>query len=179
MSEWGIRWAGFRARGQHGQAYGARGRRPRDPASTKTATGCALWSPRGGRKWVLRVTVDGKRREMGLGTYPPYRSRSPGQGRRCPPPAAQGQDPIAARRVPSTRPAPTFTEAAARYIAAHHRAGTTPSTPAQWATTLTTYAEPVLGSPPVDRIGTEDVLRGCSPRSGPRRHRPPSGCRGA
>lgn len=39
----------------------------------KHADGAGLWlckSERARRKWVLRITVSGKRREMGLGAFP-------------------------------------------------------------------------------------------------------------
>ena len=39
----------------------------------KYADGGGLWlikRPDGGAQWVMRVTVNGRRREMGLGAYP-------------------------------------------------------------------------------------------------------------
>ena len=52
-------------------------------------------SPRGARKWVVRVTVAGKRREMGLGAYPTVSladaRRKATEAHRL---VADGQDPI-------------------------------------------------------------------------------------
>ena len=63
----------------------------------------------GARKWVLRVTIDGKRREMGLGSFLDVtlahaRDKATEHRRQ----ASAGIDPIEARR---TEPAkiPTFT----------------------------------------------------------------------
>lgn len=120
-------------------------------------------SPTGGRKWVLRLTVDGKRREMGLGAYPlvtlaEARDKAT-QARRQ---VHDGQDPIAARKV--APPAiPTFTQAAARFIRAHRRGWANRKHARQWVATLKTYARPILGTTTVDRIGTEEVLRVLSP----------------
>jgi len=116
-------------------------------------------SPTGARKWVLRVTVEGKRREMGLGSYPAVsladaRSKA-SDARRL---VRDGQDPITVRKVEPER-IPTFDEAAARYIEGHSPGWSNAKHADQWRNTLETYAAPVIGSKPVDQIGTEDVLK--------------------
>lgn len=116
-------------------------------------------SPTGARKWVLRYTHDGKRREMGLGSFPDVslavaRTQAAEFRRQT----SQGIDPIAARLVEPVR-IPTFTQAAARYIRAHRYGWANRKHARQWCATLKTYARPVIGSKPVDSIGTEDVLK--------------------
>ena len=120
-------------------------------------------SERGARKWVLRFTIHGKRREMGLGSYPDvglgearenastYRKMAKG-----------GIDPIEARRA-QPESIPTFTACAARYIRAHRRGWKNAKHARQWVRTLKTYARPVIGSKTVDSISTEDMLKILSP----------------
>lgn len=123
--------------------------------------GDGLWlavAKSGTRKWFLRVTVAGKRREMGLGAFPAIpladARKKAAQARSE---AARGVDPIEARRKVETA-APSFTTAAARYIRAHRRGWSNPKHARQWVSTLKTYARPVIGEKPVDQITTEDVL---------------------
>jgi integrase len=113
----------------------------------------------GARKWVLRYQINGRRREMGLGTFPAVslkdaRCRAD-DARKL---ASKGIDPIDHRNTVEA-PAPTFTEAAAAHIRMHRRGWSNPKHARQWAATLKTYARPVIGAKPVDEIGTEDVLR--------------------
>ena len=129
--------------------------------------GNGLWlavSESGARKWFLRVTVAGKRREMGLGglrdvTLLEARRRA-AQARSE---AVQGVDPIEARRHKVESTVPNFTQAAGRYIRAHRRRWRNPKHAHQWVSTLKTYAQPVIRSKAVDEIGTEDVLKILSP----------------
>ena len=110
------------------------------------------------RKWVFRFTVNGKRREMGLGSYPEVSlAAARTQAAEFRKQASQGRDPIAARLVEPLR-IPTFTQCAARYIRAHRHGWANRKHARQWCATLKTYARPLIGSKPVDAIGTEDVL---------------------
>lgn len=115
-------------------------------------------SKAGARKWVLRFTLHGKRREMGLGSYPVVglseaRRKAVEHLRQ----ASQGIDPVAARRA-KQEAIPTFTTAAARYIRTQRRGWKNRKHARQWVATLKTYARPVIGDKLVSEIGTEDVL---------------------
>jgi integrase len=131
-----------------------------------------LWVyPKGAaRGWIFRFMLQGRAREMGLGAYPDV---SLDQARKL---AAQyrevlkaGVDPIEQRAEEAVQAAvqaaavaagvPTFTQAAAAFIRAHRRGWRNIKHARQWCATLKTYARPVIGSKPVDQIGTEDVLR--------------------
>jgi hypothetical protein len=106
----------------------------------------------------MEADFKGKRREMGLGAYPAVslsEARSKAAAARYQ--ARGGQDPVAARKV-SPEKIPTFSQAAASYIAAHAPGWANAKHAAQWTSTLATYADPVLGAKPVDRISTDDVL---------------------
>ncbi len=81
-------------------------------------------SDAGARKWVLRFTINGKRREMGLGSYPDVglaevRDKASEYRKQ----AKKGVDPIEMRQIEPEQ-APTFTTCAARYIRAHRRGWT-------------------------------------------------------
>lgn len=118
-------------------------------------------SKKGSKRWVLRITVQGKRREMGLGSYPTRSLKDArdlaGKYREI---ADQGKDPIAVRAKEAEGDAgmPTFTTCAARFIMGHRREWKNVKHRFQWTATLKTYARPVIGNKPVDKITTEDVL---------------------
>ncbi|MEW8439622.1 MAG: integrase arm-type DNA-binding domain-containing protein [Candidatus Thiodiazotropha taylori] len=113
----------------------------------------------GAKKWVLRFTINGKRREMGLGSYPDIKlgeARNDASDYRKL--VTKGVDPIEARRVEQVE-IPTFTTCAARYIRAHRRGWKNAKHSRQWVSTLKTYARAEIGTKKVDAITTEDVLK--------------------
>lgn len=117
----------------------------------------------GSKKWVLRLTVDGKRREMGLGTYPDVSlatARENATAFRTL--ARNGVDPIAARGA-RVKEIPTFESCAARYIRAHRRGWKNPKHQRQWVRTLKNYARPKIGQKRVDAITTDDILEILAP----------------
>ncbi|MFT5449572.1 MAG: integrase [Gammaproteobacteria bacterium] len=120
-------------------------------------------SSAGAKKWVLRYTIAGKRREMGLGSYPDVTladvRKKAGEQRNL---ASTGIDPIEARQaVPAA--IPTFTSCAARYIRAHRRGWKNAKHARQWARTLKTYARPQIGKHKVDAVTTEDIVKVLTP----------------
>jgi len=120
-------------------------------------------SSAGARKWIFRFSIKGKRREMGLGSFPDV---SLADARRkaseCRLQAANGVDPIEARRV-EPEAVPTFTTCAARFIRTHRRGWKNAKHARQWVSTLKTYARPVIGAKHVDAIDTKDILETLSP----------------
>lgn len=120
-------------------------------------------SDAGAKKWVLRFTIDGKRREMGQGSFPDVglaEARDKATEHRKQ--AKNGIDPIEARQ-PKPEKTPTFTTCAARYIRAHRRGWRNPKHARQWVSTLKTYAQPAIGTKRVDTITSEDILKVLSP----------------
>ncbi len=120
-------------------------------------------SPTGRKKWVLRLTSAGKRREMGLGSFPVVsltdaRTKALEARRQV----AEGLDPIETRKVEPAH-TPTFDKAAALYIEAHVPGWKNAKHAAQWTATLATYAAPIIGTKRVDDIGTDDVLEVLKP----------------
>lgn len=114
-------------------------------------------SPRGTKNWVQRITIDGRRHDLGLGGWPVVslamaRDRA-FTNRRA---VADGRDPLAERRRART---PTFAAAVEKVVALHAEAwkdgGKTASL---WRSTLREYAYPHIGSTRIDQITTADVM---------------------
>ncbi len=117
----------------------------------------------GAKKWVLRFTINGKRREMGLGSYPDVSlADARDKSSKCRRQVAAGIDPIETRQAEPEK-TPSFTTCAARYIRAHRHGWKNAKHARQWVSTLKTYARPIIGSKQVDTISTEDILTILSP----------------
>lgn len=134
------------------------------------ATGLLLQvTATGARSWVLRASVGGRRREIGLGSYRDVSladARDAARALRRQ--IAAGADPLEDRR--ETRAAAlgamavlTFKEAARRLIQAKAPEWRNPKHAYQWTATLETYAFPRIGGLRVDRIGTSHVLEVLEP----------------
>ena len=111
--------------------------------------------PSGSRQWMWRGTIHGKRVDLGLGGYP-YTSlaearRKAFEYRKL---SREGRDP----RLSEGRRVPTFADLAEKVIAVHARNWKGHVNERQWRNSLATYAYPHIGSMPVNRITTSDVL---------------------
>ena len=118
-------------------------------------------APGGSKSWIQRVTIDGRRRDIGLGGYPLVtlaRARELAfDNRRV---ARSGGDPLAAKRRAKI---PTFREAAEKTFAANKRRWRNGKHRRNWIQSLVKYAFPVLGDIAVHRIDREDLLRVLEP----------------
>ncbi len=141
-------------------------RKVRTASKGRYGDGGGLWltvTTTGHRKWTFRFTFDGKRREMGLGSYPTVSLAAARESAlECKRKVFQGIDPINDRRSHVTT-IPTFESCAASYIFAHRHEWKNRKHAKQWVRTLRTYAQPVIGKLPVDHIDTENILRALSP----------------
>ncbi|MBP2312981.1 integrase [Azospirillum soli] len=113
--------------------------------------------PTGARRWLLRLTIQGKRRDIGLGsaslvTLAEAREMALDMRRQ----ARNGGDPLADRRRAQRR-APSFEEAARACHDEHKASWKNDKHAAQWLTTLETHVFPTLGPVTVDAIGTPEV----------------------
>lgn len=127
-------------------------------------------TPNGGRSWLLRVSVGGKRREIGLGGFPDVTlSQARERAREAKDKIRQGIDPVEERKaaraalVETQRRGLTFSEATERYLAAKLDAHKNAKHRQQWRNTLMTYAMPELGQLLVNDIAAQDVLRALEP----------------
>jgi integrase len=114
--------------------------------------------PNGARFWVQRITIHGKRREIGLGSPPRVSlAKAREEADRNKLMVRAGGDPLAAKR--QTREDVTFATAVERYLAAKLDEFRNEKHRKQWRATLDTYARPVLGNMLVQAIRPRDVLR--------------------
>ena len=121
-----------------------------------------------GKRWVQRVTINARRRNIGLGGYPAVplaeaREQAIANAKAI----RNGLDPIQekrrARELALAPTIPTFSEAS--LIVIENRRGTwrNHKHAAQWSSTLETYAYPIIGKKPVDRVNTADILSVLTP----------------
>jgi hypothetical protein len=122
-------------------------------------------SDTGARSWIVRLTVDGKRREMGLGGFPDVtlaEAREKARGARSD--LRMGIDPVEQRRqARSARQAlkatqRTFADCAKAYIEAHSDGWRNAKHRAQWPATFETYVYPTMGAILVSEITQAHVL---------------------
>lgn len=124
----------------------------------------------GARSWILRATVGGKRRDIGLGGFPDVTLAGAKEAAR----AARlkikgGIDPVQDARAQRSALAAArasampFTDAAAKYIAAHESGWKNAKHGAQWSATLETYAYPIIGKIVVADIETAHIMRVLEP----------------
>ena len=115
--------------------------------------------PGGSKSWVQVITIHGKRRAIGLGSYPlvglAQARRTALENRRA---AREGQDP----RKPKRRP-PRFREAAEELIDLRSGGWTNAKSRAQWESSLESYVYPAIGDLRIDRISSADVLEILTP----------------
>ena len=118
-------------------------------------------APGGSKSWIQRLTINGRRRDVGLGGWPLVTLAEAREfafeNRRL---ARRGGDPLEGRRRPNL---PSFEQAAVRTFEANRARWRHAKTATNWAGSMAKYAYPVFGDRPVDQIGREDVLRVLSP----------------
>jgi integrase len=120
--------------------------------------------PSGARRWLLRIVVHGRRRDIGLGgtqlvSLAEAREKAAAYRKV----ARDGGDPLGERRQAQAAAVPTFAEAAERVHAEHKASWKNPKHAQQWINTLRQYACPIIGSRPVDQVRTPDVLNVLTP----------------
>jgi integrase len=128
-------------------------------------------TPSGSRSWILRAMVGGKRRDHGLGAF--YGTNGLARAREKAQEARDkiraGVDPIeegrAARSKLKSEKARelTFAQAAKKYITTNKAGWRNEKHQAQWASTLETYANPVMGNLLVKDITVTHVTRVLEP----------------
>ena len=129
----------------------------RDPGRYSDGDGVHLFIGKNGRKsWVQRITVDSRRRDIGLGGYPTVslaqaRKRASDNREAI----GSGRDPVADKRRSAM---PTFSEAAYTVHEANKPRWRNGSHTSAWIQTLERHAFPKIGSKGIDKIARTDVL---------------------
>ena len=113
--------------------------------------------PSGAKSWVQRVTVKGRRQELGLGPYPVVTLKMAREvaltNRRE---IRNGENPKANRR--QARGVPTFAEAARKVFELRRPGWRNAKHAQQWIGTLEEFVFSQFGDRGVDEISTEDVI---------------------
>ena len=134
----------------------------KDPGRYADGGGLHLYISKAGRKsWVQRITIDRRRRDIGLGAFPSVglaQAREKAADNRAA--VAEGRDPVAEKHSPAM---PTFREAARAVHAANKPRWRNDRHSASWLQTLERHAMPVIGNTPLDRIDRGAVLRVLTP----------------
>ncbi len=124
----------------------------------------------GARSWLLRISIAGKQRELGLGSFPTVslaEARDAARDTRLK--VRGGEDPLAKRQaalahlVAERRLLKTFRTAAEEYIHQHEKSWKNAKHASQWTATLQTYAYPVLGEMVVRDIVPAHVIQALEP----------------
>lgn len=120
-------------------------------------------SSSGAKRWLVRTVVQGKRRDIGLGSA---RLVSLAEAREhahsIRKAARSGGDPVAERRREQGRQL-TFEAAAEQVHLAHAGTWKNDKHAAQWISTLRAYAFPHIGNIPVNQIHSAEILRVLAP----------------
>ena len=118
-------------------------------------------SKTGGKSWVQRITIGGRRRDFGLGGYPTV---SLAQARKrasdIREAVGNGRDPVAEKHRPAM---PTFREAAHAVHEANKPRWRNGSHTSAWIQTLQRHAFPKIGNKHIDTISRSDVLTVLTP----------------
>jgi len=137
----------------------------KEPGKYHDGGGAGLFlrvDPNGARFWIQRLTIRGRRQEIGLGSPPGVKLADArelaGENKRL---ARAGGDPIAAKR--KDRATLTFAQAVTEYLAGKSAEFSNEKHAKQWAATLHAYAAPVIGAKLVADVDTQDVLRVLKP----------------
>ena len=129
-------------------------------------------APGGSKSWVQRISVDGKRRDLGLGGYPTVslaeaRDQAVANKRAV----RQGDNPVPAKKTNSqagkkAAPAPgipTFRDAASIVHSLNGARWESAKTKNNWWQRAERYVFPAIGDMPVDRVGRAEVLEILTP----------------
>ncbi len=123
-------------------------------------------TPKGGKTWILRAAMAGRRAEIGLGGFPTVTlAQARDKAREARDKIERGVDPMAERKAAraalaaAARKGLTFSEAANLYLDAKLDAYRNEKHRYQWRATLEQLSFPVLGKTPVSAITVQDVLQ--------------------
>ena len=114
--------------------------------------------PSGSRRWIQRLVIRGRKRELGLGGFPlvplkETRAKALANRRL----ARSGGDPLAEKR--RARTTPTFTDAAARVLEQKLAGWRNPKHALDWPASLERYVFPTIGQRRVSEVTSADVLQ--------------------
>lgn len=119
--------------------------------------------PNGTKRWVVRVTVAGRRLERGLGAYPDISLDAARDAATKARRAAEANLDIRAEERRAALAAMTFREMFKITLSQREKQLSNAKHLKQWTSTMEAYVFPVIGSTPVAEVGTSQVIRVLSP----------------
>lgn len=121
-----------------------------------------LVDPSGAKRWMLRIVIQRKRRDIGLGGLSIVSlAEAREQAKEFKRVARQGGNPLAERE--RGKSLPTFAEAAQTVYDQRRHAWKNSKHQLQWLKSLEIHAFPVIGGLRVDKVATAEVLRVLTP----------------
>jgi len=127
-------------------------------------------SPTGTKSWIFRFKLQGRAREMGLGSLNTLSlADARGRAAECRRQLLDGIDPIEERKAMRNEnrleaaKKMTFEACATAYINTHKASWKNAKHVSQWENTIATYAKPVFGTLPVQAVDTALVVRVLEP----------------
>lgn len=115
--------------------------------------------------WILRVRIGGQRKHIGLGGFPQVTlAEARGAAKNQLTLINSGIDPIAKKKIDKSRlkaeaaKAKTFKDCAQEYLQKHQSSYSNAKHAKQWASTLETYAYPIIGNLLVSDLNRKDIL---------------------
>jgi integrase len=118
------------------------------------------------KSWIFRFTLRGRSREMGLGSLSTFGlAEARTKATECRRLIYEGIDPIEARKAARAKAALdaaaslTFSDCTKQYIEAQRSGWRNAKHAAQLSTTIKTYAEPIVGTLPVQSVDTSLVMK--------------------
>ena len=139
------------------------------PGSYSDGNSLVLRVDKHGKRWVQRLRIDGRVRNVGLGSFPAVTLAQARQAALDNLQAVKaGRDPIAEKLAAkedagAQATVPTFAETADRVIQLRRPTWRNAKHAAQWRSTLETYVFPTLGRKQVDSITAVDALAVLTP----------------
>ena len=115
--------------------------------------------------WILRVRIGGQRKHIGLGGFPQVTlAEARGAAKNQLTLINSGIDPIAKKKIDKSRlkaeaaKAKTFKDCAQEYLQKHQSSYSNIKHAKQWASTLETYAYPIIGNLLVSDLNRKNIL---------------------
>ena len=154
---------------QHSRLTAAKVKTLSQPGQYSDGIGLTLRVEASGSKhWIQRVTIHGKRHNIGLGSFPTVSladAREMAVANQLA--IKQGRDPLSEKKESAAEAKrdeiPAFAEAARMVIDLRRPTWSNVKHAAQWESTLASYAFPVLGRMPVNEITSNDILSVLTP----------------
>lgn len=118
----------------------------------------------GSKSWMLRSTIGGKRRSMGLGSFPEVSlQRAREKAREAKDLIESGVDPVEEkqrlkRELSKQSRSMTFEEAAEQFYKKKRPEFRSQKHAQNWISSVITHANPIIGNKPVEEIDLQDIL---------------------